>query len=206
MTRDITVDEPAEKELSTYKQQASRGVTDAGKTEIKTNEDYVKASDLLLRIKTTGKEVEDRKKRILDPINQAAKETRALFAPIEERIAEAESTLKGLMLEYRDTIAERSAEKEEELKAKIKAGEIEFAEAVGQLEALEELDKLVRSNRGATTIRTDREIVVVDEDKVADKYWKREIDKTAIKKAIDAGIKVRGVMVRPKEIVVCRPS
>lgn len=59
-------------------------------------------ADLLAVVKTNAKALDARKKAITQPLNAALKEVRAQFKPAEDQLAQIESTVKTLLLDYHE--------------------------------------------------------------------------------------------------------
>lgn len=161
-----TIPEPSQKELSTYKALATRKLNEAEDFKVESQADYEKANDWLVTVKKAKREVNDKKRGILDPINLAAKRTRELFHQPEDMLLAAENVIKASMLDYRSKIEREEAEKARKLQAEVDAGKKSEEEAVDQIAQSEAPEKTTHSNKGRTTLRETLGVRVVDEAKV----------------------------------------
>ncbi len=194
MPTTINAKQDTERALSTHKALATKDLNTAEKLVITSDPEYQKASDVLVGVKNHLREVTTQKRKITDPMNLALKETRALFKPIEDKLGNAKDLISQGMLDYR---AEQKAEadaKEAELQAKLDSGEMEVDDALDQMPT-DGLDKTTYGKKGATTVRTIKEIVIDNPNQVPNEYW--VIDITAVRR--DAlGNAAQGI--EPKEI------
>lgn len=160
MTEQLKV--PTQRDLATYKATATKVVNKANATEIATEADYTKAGDQLVLIKGAEREVTERKNKIVKPLNEALKETRNLFRPIEDQLAAARKVVQDSMLSFRQKAEAERQRIEQEAQAKLDQGEITEDEAIDSVAAASSPAKTMHGARGKTTVRTTREIEVVD--------------------------------------------
>ena len=168
-----------ERALSTHKALATKDANEAVKLVISSDAEYEKASDMLVRVKGHLREVTTQKKKITDPMNQALKETRALFKPIEDKLEDAKSTISNGMLAFRAQQRAEAEAKEAELQAAVDSGDMDLDDALTEMPTATQ-DKTTYGKKGATTVRTIKEIVVEDPKLVPAEYW--VLDMTAIRK------------------------
>lgn len=184
-----------EKALSTHKALATRTANEAGKLVITDQASYDKAVEKIAQVKQYIKDVEKQRKTITDPLNQAMKATNALFKPVRDQLEATEKALAGAILDWRREQERLEAEKQAELEAKVESGEMDFDEALDQASNTQQLDKTSTTKRGNVTIRTIKDIEVVDITKVPEEYFELNISRL---RADALGNKAQGV--EPKEI------
>lgn len=115
--------------------------------EIVTQEHYVQSADLLKQIKSKQKELDDLRRSMTRPLDEAKSRIMDLFRPAGERLLQAEDVLKGAMLGFTreqerlrqeaERVAREAAEKEAE-KLRRRA---EQARAKGKEEKAEDLEE-----------------------------------------------------------------
>lgn len=143
------------------------------------------------------KRVKEQEERLLKPQREAIAATRDLFAPVKERAEAAMKTVKGALAEYERGVQEKLEAKREILEEKVEKGEITEGQAKARTVALAE-------RLGAPSIPTStrRDIEIVDIDRVPLKY--RPVDMVAVRRDALAGIRIPGVKVVEKTIIVNR--
>lgn len=190
------------KELAVVKTQVSKAVTAATELTIKTEDDAKQATDILSRIKQVGKLIAEKKEAITKPLNEALRETRALFAPLEASYAEAEQTIKSKMIAYSDAVAEANKKKEEQLVARVEKGTMKFETASTKIAEMKNPEAKVEGQKGEVTFRITKDFEIVDKTKIPLEYY--ELNLVAIRRAVQAGIDIPGVKVVERKIVAAR--
>jgi hypothetical protein len=146
-----------------------------------------------IKIKHIADDVSAAKRSILDPINLAVKNIRAMFDPLEIILEKQDRYLYDEIQKWRQTKLAEAAKKEEELTAKIRAGEISLKDAGTKLEKVEaKLDNI--PTRNITRLR------ITDATKIPGKYLIP--DTAAIFKALKAGEKIPGAELYQDPIIV----
>lgn len=188
------------KELATVKAQVSRAQSAANALEIATKEDLEKATDILSKIKSVGKLMKEKKEAITKPINQALKEVRDLFRPIEEAYDAAETMIKTKMIGYQEKAEAERREQEAKIAARVEKGTMKFETGAKKIEALEKVEGKVEGLTGAITFRVRRDVEITNENQIPDKYW--VIDMVMLRKDTILGrIEVPGTkIVEHKEV------
>lgn len=103
---------PAELQL----RQTSRDLCEAAEeVMIMTRHDLSQATDLVKIIKTRSKEIEDERKRLVDPFNQGVKAINARFKAMTGPLEEAESSVKTKMLSFQKEEEKRAREEQERI-------------------------------------------------------------------------------------------
>lgn len=183
-----------DQEITVIKTKATKGFNQASTLVIATNEDMPKASDLLGNIKTAAKIVDLKKKEITDPMNQAIKKVRELFAPIEKSLAEAESMVKTKMLDFQRELDRKAAEEMAAIEEKVTKQEMTFSEANQQAASIESAPKAVTSKKGTVSFREVQVVEVTNELLIPREYL--AIDMVAVRKDALSGIFIPGVVVK----------
>jgi hypothetical protein len=173
-----------------------KAMTLADNSRIKVNSqptlDQAKIS--LAQVKEIKKIVQEKKDSVVKPLNEALKNTRALFKPIEDKVDIIETYLKGEVLRYNTKLLQEQRKREEEAQAKIEAGAT-FEEATKSVERIEK-------KIDAIPTRKIKRLKITDASKIERQFLIP--DEQAIKEALLAGIKVGGCELVEEEIIVNR--
>jgi hypothetical protein len=140
----------------------------AGKLAITNDAQLKAASSTLTEVKAASKLLEGKKRSILDPLNQAAKEVRELFREPEEQLKHAEGILKSTILTYheaQDAIAQKQIASIEN-RVGTGRGHIKVETAMAQLANIDQPDTNIRTENGGAQIRQSAEKV-----RVTDPYF-----------------------------------
>ena len=173
-----------------------KAMTLADNSRIKVNSqptlDQAKIS--LAQVKEIKKIVQEKKDSVVKPLNEALKNTRALFKPIEDKVDIIETYLKGEVLRYNTKLLQEQRKREEEAQAKIEAGAT-FEEATKSVERIEK-------KIDAIPTRKIKRLKIIDASKIERQFLIP--NEQAIKEALIAGIKVSGCELVEEEIIVNR--
>lgn len=173
-----------------------KAMTLADNSRIKVNSqptlDQAKTS--LTQVKEIKKIVQEKKDSVVKPLNEALKNTRALFKPIEDKVDLIETYLKGEVLRYNTKLLQEQRKREEEAQAKIEAGAT-FEEATKSVERIEK-------KIDAIPTRKIKRLKIIDASKIERQFLIP--DEQAIKEALLSGIKVSGCELVEEEIIVNR--
>lgn len=186
------------KQLEPIKATVSKAEIAANNLEIKTKEDLIPATELLGKIKSVGKIITDKKMGMTKPINEALKNIRAFFAPVELKFNNAETIVKRKMELFNNIERAKAIKKTEVIEKKVEAGEMSFDKAAEKIEKITP-DKTVETESGAVQFRTVREVVIEDEKLIPRDYL--VLDMVKIRKVALAGVEIAGVKVIEKQIV-----
>jgi predicted metal-binding transcription factor (methanogenesis marker protein 9) len=173
-----------------------KAMTLADNSRIKVNSqptlDQAKIS--LTQVKEIKKIVQEKKDSVVKPLNEALKNTRALFKPIEDKVDIIETYLKSEVLRYNNKLLQEQRKREEEAQVKIEAGAT-FEEATKSVERIEK-------KIDAIPTRKIKRLKIIDASKIERQFLVP--DEQAIKEALIAGIKVSGCELVEEEIIVNR--
>lgn len=152
------------------------------------------AKQSLVQVKEIKKIVTEKKDSIIKPLNEALKNARSLFKPIEDKVDVIEDYLKTSILKYNTKLLEEQRKREEEAQEKIKAGA-----------SFDEATKLVSKTEkkiDAIPTRKIKRLKIIDETLIPRQFLVP--NEVAIKEALSSGIKVAGCELVEEEIVVNR--
>ena len=187
------------KEVSVVKQQASKALNAATKLVIKTPEDLSKATDHLSKMKTVGKMIKERKEAITKPLNEALAQTRDLFKPIEQNLAEAERIIKNKMLAYQDEQGRNQKEAQAKIVERVEKGTMRADTAVAKLEKLPEVQTTAQGKIGSISTRIVKKYRVVNESLLPREYLTPDMGK--ITEALKAGLNVPGAEIYEEKVI-----
>lgn len=190
------------KEVALVKQQASKAIIAAENLKISKIEDLKEATDILSKIKTIAKMIREKKETITKPLNEALKNARELFRPIENDCEKAEQIIKERMIDYQTKEELKIKAKEEKIVEKVDSGEISFEQGSKKLEKIGEIPTEMKGNIGSIATRIIKEIVIIDENKIPREYLIPDMAK--IRKDALAGKEIPGIKVEDKKIIVSK--
>lgn len=137
--------------------------------------------------------IKENKDKIVKPLSLALKNARDLFRPIEEKIDNAEQSVKTEILSYKRIVDEAIEKQKEKIEEKVEQGKTTFDKASQQMEKVE------TKTEGFKT-RKIREVEIVNELAIPHKYW--ELNMISIRKDALAGKEISGVKVVEREIAI----
>ena len=149
-------------------------------TSITTQEEFDKAGKVTKELKAYGKIATAEMNTILNPLNQSIKATREHFRPFFNRLAEAETRIKGLMLEF----TARQKALSEKVDRDFEDGKIKKISTY----ASKKMKTEVKS--GAAKVRHVWKLTVVNEKKIPREYLMPDIG--LIERAFKEGKEVPG--------------
>lgn len=185
-------------ELAPIKAQISKAENAAAALTIKTADDLTTATELLGKIKTVGKMITSKKEAITKPLNEALRNARAFFAPLENAFYNAEQVVKGKMIDYQNAELAKAAKETKKVEEKVEAGKMTFEKAAEKIEKVTP-QKNVTTAAGAAQFRTVKEVVVDNETMIPREYLM--LDMVKIRKVALAGVAIPGVRVVEKQAV-----
>jgi len=176
------------------KKQISTVVGVAQKLVIQDEKSKAKAAELLSQLNVYNDSLKESKETITKPINEALRNARALFAPLEGACKEAIDTLRGGLGEYQTRLVKEAKEREAELLNKVGEGdgEISIEEASKKIVEVQisKRQSMVVGDSGMVKFRTDKVLVIVDEKQIPREYL--VVDEKRILAVLKAGGAVAG--------------
>ena len=190
------------KELTVLKGQVSKLENQAEAVTIATQADYVNTIDLVSKLKETGKLIKDKKESITKPLNEALRNARDLFAPIEDQFIKAEAIVKTKLLDYKRMKDAEARTEEAKIVARVEKGTLKLETAEKKLDTIERIDTTTRGAVGIVQIRKIRKVRIVDESLIPREYLKP--DEVAIRKDALNGKTILGVVIEEEEVIAAR--
>ena len=139
----------------------------ANALEVHTYEQVMDAADVLYDVKSIGEKITERKEEITKPLNVALKSARDFFKPYENQYTEAEKIVKDKVLGWH---------------------EAHWAEQTVQ-------DNTVRGTRGKVMVVERFTLDIEDADAIPRNLCNPDTER--VKKALEAGLKVKGAKLVP---------
>lgn len=167
---------------------------------VKNDDELTSAVDFLASLATASKVVKYQKEEITKPLNEALKNVRALFSPIEQSLENSTTYVKGLVMKYQQSVMAKAQKKEEAIADKVEQGKMSFEKGVEKIDQVKRIDTTVQSKSGSVTFRTNKVVEVIDESQVPDDFW--VLDMVKIRNVAKSGIAIPGVQVREEKVPV----
>jgi len=162
---------------------------------IKTKDDLITAVNHLGKVKSFLKEVQAKKKEVMESIN-------FLLLPLEtmeKRAKEIEKEIKAQMSSYQTLQEAKAASKIEKIEEKIESGEMSFEKGLEKIDGLEP-EQSVATENFSLTFRTQKNIEIFYEDLIPREYLIP--DMVLIRRDILAGKEIAGVKIVDVKIPV----
>ena len=189
------------KEVAVIKGQLTKLEKQANDVKIESAEDNVKAIDLRAQLKEAGSKIKNTKESITKPLNEALKNARELFKPVEELYEKAESIIAGKLLAYNQKIREEAAKEEARIAADLEKGKIKKLEtAERRIENIERVENTTHGNIGKAQVRAIQKVRIINEALLPREYL--EPNNVAIRRDALGGKSIPGVEVYTEEIMV----
>jgi len=194
--------------LTPIKRQVTTAVNRANDITIDSQESLASAADILKAVKDAGKVVKAEKEKITKPLNDALKNARDLFRPIEDDLKTGERIIKDKMVDYEAEIEAKRAEEAARLERRVEKGTMRVDTAMRKMDDLETVDQTVKGVKGSVTYREVRKVKVVDPTKIPLKYLMDErviaAIETVVRTDVLNGTKVDGVEIKIEKVVASR--
>ena len=185
-------------DLAPIKRQVSAVVSSAGLLEINNKPDLIKATDVLTKIKSIANEIKEKKDSIIKPLNEALKNARDLFRPLETDYSEAETTVKMKMVIFNQQEEKKAAEATAKIEQKVEAGKMSMEVAADKIEEVIPENK-VEGKSGSIQFRVVKKVVIENEFDVPREFLM--LDMVKIRKAALNGFIIKGVKVVEEKVV-----
>ncbi len=184
------------------KQQATKALNAANELSITSNEEMVKATDLLSKMKTVARMIKERKEEITKPLTEALNSARDLFKPIESNLADAEKVVKTKMLSWQDEEDKRIEAAKAKVMDKVEDGKMSAEKASGKIEQIGEVQTSVRGKVGSVSTKIIKKYRVTDETKIPREFLTPDMVK--ITEALKAGQAVPGAEMYEEKTISAR--
>lgn len=153
---------------------------------VKSQKDLEDANQKLVKITSAEKQVTERERKMLDPMNQAKKEVIDFWRPAKIKLDSFKKVVKAEIGKYLDILEEKEKEKKQEVEQKVEAGEMKMDTATKKLEKIEE-------KKGVVSVRIERKVEITDKEKIPKEYW--VLDMVSIRRDALSGRLTQGVKV-----------
>ncbi|HEY5918588.1 MAG TPA: hypothetical protein VIU13_14325 [Chryseolinea sp.] len=187
------------KELTVLKTKVSKLENNANAVVINSAEDYASAIDLVSKLKETGSNIKQIKESITKPLNEALKNARNIFAPLEVQFTSAESIIKGKLLTYKQKVDAEAKAKEDAIAKKVEDGKMSIDTAEKKMDKIERVDQTTKGKVGEVQVRKVKKIRITDEALLPRQYLVP--DQVAIRRDALSGIVIQGVEVYEEETI-----
>ncbi|HEY9826375.1 MAG TPA: hypothetical protein V6D19_13080 [Stenomitos sp.] len=188
------------KQISVLEKKVHPVLSQVEKLSIKTLDDMKKATETLSILNTYKDEVVEKRETVTKPLNEALKNARALFKPLESKLEVAVTLIRNAMSEYQTAEVLRQRKEEAKIAARVGEGKgkLKFETAVRKSEEIERADAVVETETGKVTFIETKVLKIVDPKLIPDKYW--VIDEKAVHDALKAKTEVPGALLEIKMV------
>jgi len=190
------------KEITVLKGQVSKLENQANAVKITTQEEYTIAIDLVSKLKETGSKIKNTKESITKPLNEALKNARNLFSPIEDQFEKAETIIKGKISAYKQKVDAEVKAKEDAIAKKVEAGTMKIETAERKIENIERVEQTTKGKIGEVQFRIIKKVRITDESLLPRNYLVP--DMVAIRRDALGGTVISGVEVYNEEIIAAK--
>ena len=186
-----------ETELQIVKTQSTKALATAQEVKITSQEKFEEANLVKDKIVAARKLVKAKKEEITKPLNEGLKQVRALFAPIEETIDEAEIIVKKKISEYITEQENKVKEAQKKIAEQVQKKDIEIDKGLEKMDKVQE--KFVEKTNIVRT-RINRVVKVVNESEIPEEYW--VLDMVRVRADALSGVLTKGVEVIEEKIIL----
>lgn len=190
------------KEIVEAEKKVDNAIAEVSKVTIKTDDDLANAATLLTNVTKLGKYVDQEKEKIVKPMRESMSAIRAFFAPLEDKIAGAQQTLKSAMGSYHDKKAKEIEKKQDSVAKRVESGQLREETGIRKIEEIGETKTNVKVETGAVAFKKIRKVRFAPLEKMSAEDVKYLIankfvvwDEVLSKKAALAGLLGIGVEV-----------
>lgn len=191
-----------ERELTALKGQISKLENQAHAVTIETAEDYTHAIDIVSKLKETGSTIKNKKESITKPLNEALRNARELFAPIEQQFLNAEAIIKTKLLDYKRKKDAEALAEEAKIASKVEAGHMKLETAERKLDQVERVETTTRGKIGEVQVRKIKRVRITDVALLPREYLVP--DEVAIRRDALGGKAIPGVEIYEEEVIAAR--
>lgn len=190
------------KELATLKTQVTKLEDQVNTLSVTSPDEYKSAIDIVSKLKETGSTIKNKKESITKPLNEALKNARDLFRPIEDQFKQAEMIIKGKMLDYKRKVDEEARKKEEQIAKRVEKGTLKLETAERKIDEVQRIDQTTKSDIGEVQVRKVKKVRITDETKIPREYLVPDMVK--IRREALGGKEITGVEVYEDETMAVR--
>ena len=170
--------------------------------DIKDPESLEEATEFLSNLNAKLDQVIDSRETITKPLNEALKQARLKYKPVETALESAIDVIRDKMSAYATEIDNERKKKEKMIQDKLENGKMSVPTALKKLDTLDNVPKTVSSNSGSVSFRAFDKLKIVDPLLVPRQYL--EINEKVVLDDLKNGIKVAGCEIEVIQITVNR--
>lgn len=150
------------------KQDAQSAFADAKSLTIKDTKSMTEGTELLSYLNKKLDAVTTEKEKVTKPLNEALKNERARWKPIETILEEAITSLRKKMSVYQTEQIRKQKEEEARIANRIGEGKgkLKLETAVKKMEEIDRPEAKIETDRGSVRFRTDKILKIVDATKI----------------------------------------
>lgn len=164
--------------------------------------DMETAAEKLTELNRMADRIAEEKEKVTRPLNEALKAERSRWKPLEAKIEEGISIIRGEMGRYQTEENRRVKAEEAAIAARVGQGKgkLRIETAVSRIENIEKPIEKVAARNGQVTFRTVEELVIWDETLVPREFL--AVDEARVKAALKAGMAVPGAGLEERSVPV----
>lgn len=144
----------------------------------------------------------ENKEQLTKPINEALKEIKARYSPVEKMLDEAISHVRNEQSVYHTQEIKRQKEEEEKIASRVGEGKgkIKIETAIRKMDEVSKVAQSVSSVDGSVKFRTTQVLKVIDKSIIPFQYF--ELNESAALRDLKAGVAVPGCILEDKSIPI----
>lgn len=165
------------------------------KTEVADDKTLAEVANKIKMVKDLGKAIRQEMEKYTKPAQEIINNARVKFLPYEKECDEAEKQLKAKATFYMVEVEKERLKKEESIAKRVDEGKLKEETGLRKMEEIGEEKKTIATTSGAKlTLKTVKEVVIIDEAKIPREYL--VLDMVKIRKVALAGVEIPGVEVK----------
>lgn len=152
------------KELA-IKKEISPIVETATKCKIETKEHLIKATEILSQLNSFLDQITEEKEKITKPLNEALKQERLRWKPIETECEEVINSLRSKMSSFQTKMVKDQKEGQEKIAARVGEGKgkLKIETAIKKMGEIKNPLSTIETEFGGLKFRTDKKLKITDE-------------------------------------------
>lgn len=148
------------------------------------------ASEALSKLNVIGDKITAEKEKLTVPLNQALKEIRGRYKPVENIYETAITILRQKISAYQTEKIRKQREEEAKIAARLEKGTLKLETALNKLDELPVVQDKIATDTGIVKFREDKTLKIVDRGLIPNEYW--VIDEKAVLNALKSNLEVPG--------------
>lgn len=170
--------------------------------DIKDPKSLEQAMEFLSNLNAKLDQVVDSRETITKPLNEALKQARLKYKPIETTLESAIDVIRDKMSAYATEIDNERKKEEQRIQDKLENGKMSIPTALKKIETLDSVPGTVSSNSGSVSFRPVEKLKIVDPLLVPRQYL--TINEKAVLDDLKNGVKVAGCEIEVIQVAVNR--